>query len=121
RRRHRHPVPADALPSPARVLMTHKGAVIFTDISGEIADDDVVRRFYPDISVGDGPLLWATWRRPTLEELVQTWPSRTSPNEQEIKRGWWSPTLDELREERRKARSIEQAQATRGSRDRADD
>ncbi|MDQ0390317.1 hypothetical protein J3R73_000109 [Labrys monachus] len=111
RRRHRHPVPADALPPLQRVLMTGQGAVIFTDITGEIADDDIVRRHYG--AVGPGVAVWAQWRPPTHAELVKAWPSRWPESEAERDRGWWQPTLEQLRDERRKARSKERSLATR--------
>ena len=115
-RRHRHPVPADAVPPLDVVLMTAGGAIVITDVTGELVDEDVARQHYPDVSTEGGPLTWATWRRPTHDELVHAWPSRSPPLCHELSRGWWKPTLDELRDERRKARSIERAQATRRQR-----
>jgi hypothetical protein len=118
RRRRRHPVPVDALPPLECVLMTGSGAIIFIEVTGECVEDEIARRHYPEISTGGGPLVWAIWRRPSHDELVKAWPSRSPPTVQELARGWWTPTLDELRVERRKARSIERAKATRqGSRD----
>ncbi|GGF00508.1 hypothetical protein GCM10011611_02640 [Aliidongia dinghuensis] len=116
RRRHRHPVSADAVPPLDIVLMTTSGAIAITDVTGEFVDEVVARQHYPDVSTEGGPLIWATWRRPTPDELVHAWPSRSPPLGHELSRGWWKPTLDELRDERRKARSIERAQATRRQR-----
>jgi hypothetical protein len=113
RRRHRYPVPVDALPPLDSVLMTTIGAVIVTDVTGECVEDEIARRHYPGVSTGGGPLVWTTWRRPNHDELVQAWPSRSPPTDLDLTRGWWAPTLDELRGERRKARSIERAKATR--------
>jgi hypothetical protein len=50
RRQRRYPVPNDPLPPLHRVVMTHLGAVIFTDITGELANRDTVEGFYPEVS-----------------------------------------------------------------------
>jgi hypothetical protein len=113
RRRRRYPVPDNALPSLHRVLMTKYGAAIFTDITGECVDDDVAQRFYPSLLTAGCNLIWASWRKPSHAELVKAWPSRWPASEAEIARGWWQPTLAELREERRKTRSTERGLATR--------
>jgi hypothetical protein len=42
RRQRRYPIPDEPLPPLERVVMTHQGAVIFTDITGELADDALV-------------------------------------------------------------------------------
>jgi hypothetical protein len=112
RRRNRYPVPVDALPPLGQILMTGRGAIAFVEITGECVEDEIAREYYPDIRSA-APLVWALWRRPSHEELVQVWPSRAPPTAEELQRGWWSATLDELRHERRKARSIERASATR--------
>jgi hypothetical protein len=114
RRRHRYPVPPQPLPPLERVFMTGRcGAVIFTALTGELVEADVRREHYPNVGADDETLIWAEWRKPTLSELVKTWPAKQPPGEGEIARGWWQPTLQELRGERRKARSIERAQETR--------
>lgn len=114
RRRHRFPVPPESLPPTGRVLMTRGcGAVIFTDITGELVEADVRGKHYPDFGANGDELIWAEWRRPLLSELIRTWPAKQPPVSNEITRGWWQPTLEELRTERRKARSIERAQETR--------
>lgn len=113
RRRNRYPVPEDALPPLDRALMTHLGSVVFEAVTGEIADPALAARFYPAVASGSGVLVWATRRRPTHEELVQSWPSRAEPSLADQARGWWQPTLATLREERRKAASLARAQATR--------
>ncbi len=115
RRRNRYPVPNDALPAQGRVLMTHLGCVVFEDVTGEIVAPSVAGRFYPGVAAGPATLIWAIRRRPTHEELVRAWPSRRAPNAAELARGWWEPTIEMLREERRKAASLERAQATRGA------
>lgn len=114
RRRRRYPVPLEPSPPTGRVLMTRgRGAVIFTTITGELVEVAVCREHYPDVAVGEEELIWAEWRRPTLSELVKAWPAKEAPAKGEVARGWWQPTLQELREERRKARSIERARETR--------
>lgn len=113
RRRRRYPVPVDALPPLDTVVMTPLGAVVVTDVTGECVEDDIARRHYPDVSTAEGPLVWVIWRRPGHDELVRVWPSRAPPTSLDLARGWWAPTLEELRAERRKARSIERAKATR--------
>lgn len=115
RRRHRYPVPDEPLPSLERVLMTHHGAIILTDITGELVDSDVAQRFYTDVASADVTLVWATWRRPTHDELVKAWPARWPADTRDQARGWWQPTIEELRIERRKAASKERAlEARRG-------
>jgi hypothetical protein len=116
RRRRRYPVPEDAPPPPGRVLMTHAGPAVFEAPTGEVADPAVAARFYPGVVTGSATLLWAAWRRPDHAELVQAWPARTPPPPAELARGWWQPTLEVLREERRRAAALERARATRRSR-----
>jgi len=114
RRRRRYPVPVEALPPLDRTVMTPQhGAVIFTDITGELVEESVLASFYPDVATADGSLVWGSWRKPTHDELVKAWPSRSPASEVELKRGWWQPTLLELRDERHRARAIERARATR--------
>ncbi|MFT8247347.1 hypothetical protein [Roseomonas sp. BN140053] len=115
RRRHRYPVPEDALPPLDRVLMTHAGCVVFVAITGELAEPADTARFYPGVSADSAGLIWAAWRRPSHAELVKTWPSRTPPNPSDLARGWWQPEIEILRKERRAAASLERAQATRRS------
>lgn len=115
RQMHRYPVPAGALPPADRVVMTALGGVIFTEITGELVEEAVRDRFYPSVVSGKDTLVWGGWRKPSLEELVKTWPARRPISEAETQRGWWQPTLDELRKERRKARSAERARTTRES------
>ncbi len=114
KRRRRYPVPLEPLPPLERVLMTRNcAAVIFTALTGELVEADIRREYYPDVGAEDETLIWEEWRKPTLAELVKTWPAKQPPGEDEMARGWWQPTLQELRVERRKARSIERAQETR--------
>ncbi|MBL6082310.1 hypothetical protein JMJ56_30505 [Belnapia sp. T18] len=113
RRRHRHPVPWDALPPLGRVLMTHAGSVVFEAVTGELVEPAVAARFYPGVTTGPAALVWAGLRRPSYAELVQTWPARRAPDPADLARGWWQPTIEVLREERRKVGSLERAQATR--------
>jgi len=113
RRRHRYPVPKDALPPLDCVLMTHAGPAMFEAVTGELVEPEIADRFYPGVTAGSAALIWAGWRRPTHAELVQAWPARTAPGPADLARGWWKPTIDALREERRKAASLERARATR--------
>jgi hypothetical protein len=117
RRRNRYPVPEDALPPLGRVLQTHAGCLVFEAVTGEVVEPSVAARFYPGFKAGAATLIWAARRRPTHDELVQAWPAREAVGPAEIARGWWLPTIEVLREERRRAASLERAQATRRSRD----
>lgn len=116
-RRHRYPVPEDALPPLDRVLMTHGGCRVFEEVTGELAEPGIVARFYPGVGAGAATRIWARWRRPTHAELVQTWPARTPPSPADLLRGWWQPTIEVLRDERREAASRERAWATRRSKE----
>lgn len=104
RRRSRYPIPLDQGPPFERAIATHAGVVFFTGTEGEIADAGTVTDFYFAARDTD-EFVWATWRRGSLEELVRTWPERTPPTSAQLKRGWWLPTLDDLRQARRKARA----------------
>jgi hypothetical protein len=115
RRRKRYPISEEHLPPLGHVLMTHAGCVVLEAVTGEVVEAPVATRFYPGVVDGDGTLIWATRRRPTHDELVRTWPAREAPGQVELARGWWQPTIETLREERRKAASLERAQATRRS------
>lgn len=102
RRKKRLPVPGGDLPPPNRPVATIRyGIVVFNEVTGELVDVDEIGEFYP---YADDDHVWATWRAPTIDELVHTWPSRSEPGEHEHGRGWWNPTLEELREARRKAK-----------------
>ncbi len=113
RRRRRYPVPDAALPPLERVVMTHQGAIIFTDVTGELVEDAIAERHYPDVSAAGVTLVWAAWRKPTYAELVKAWPARQPADTRDLAQGWWQPTLEELRIERRKAASAERAGETR--------
>jgi hypothetical protein len=101
------------LPPLDRVLMTPAGCVMFEAVTGELVEPMMAARFYPGVVAGPATLIWATWRRPTHAELVRAWPARTTPGPADLARGWWQPTIEMLREERRKAASLERARATR--------
>lgn len=115
RRRNRHPVPENALPPLERVLMTHAGCVVFEAVTGELVEASIGARFYPEVASGPTTLIWATRRRPTHDELVRAWPARRAPGLAESARGWWEPTIEVLREERRRSASLERARETRRS------
>lgn len=116
RRRNRYPVAADAPPPLDRVLMTPLGCVVFEAVTGELADPATLARFYPGIATDSATPIWATWRRPSHAELVQAWPARAGVAPAELARGWWQPDIAVLREERRRAASLERAAATRQAR-----
>jgi hypothetical protein len=102
RRKKRLPVPGNDLPPPKRPVATLRyGIVVFTDITGELVDPADVGKLYPH---ADDEYVWATWRAPTIEELLQTWPVRAEPGDRDRGRGWWQPTQEELRQARRKAK-----------------
>ena len=115
RQRHRYPIPEEPLPPLEQVIMTLHGAMIFTEITGELVDDAVAKSFYLEALAAGTTLLWATWRKPTHEELVKAWPAHWAADGRELARGWWQPTIEELRIERRKAASTKRAQETRHS------
>jgi hypothetical protein len=101
RRRCRYPIPSIDPPPLNRPTSTLMGIVVFTLTHGEIADPAVHEAFYPGVEGAD--LVWFNWRRPTLQELVATWPMSSQPSQADRARGWWLPTLDELRPARREA------------------
>jgi hypothetical protein len=112
RRRKRYPVSADDGPPFECAISTHVGVVFFTGTDGELADPATVSAFY--FPAGNGEeYVWASWRSGSLEELVTTWPARTPPRQDELDRGWWLPTLDELRIARRDAKSRRRARERR--------
>ncbi len=115
RRRKRLPFASSQLPPFGRPMTTNKGVVVVTGSDGELADAEAIATAYPGTrSTGDH--VWVFWRWPTLEELVRIWPARQSPDSGDLQRGWWQPTLDDLRAARRKARSIKRAAATKVAR-----
>jgi hypothetical protein len=65
-----------------------------TEITGELVDPKEIAEHPPDI---DDERVWAGWRAATLDELIHTWPARAEPSDYERLRGWWQPTLEELR------------------------
>jgi len=112
RRRKRYPVPIDDGPPFERAIGTRVGVVFFTGTDGELADPATVSAFY--FPAGDGEeYVWASWRSGSLEELVTTWPARSPPRQDELERGWWLPTLEELRTARRNAKSRQRARERR--------
>lgn len=97
RKRRRYPVNIDKLPPLGRVIAVQYGLVVFEQITGELVEPDVVGEFYPGATDDH---VWGTWRKPTFEELVQAWPSKT-PAADGAER--WQPTIEELRPARRAA------------------
>lgn len=122
-RRHRYPVLAGAMPPLDTVVMSHAGPLVIKEVTGEIVPEQTAHQHYVWSTVQPGDLVWTTWRRPTHDELIRTWPARQPPAAGDLSRGWWQPTLAELRAARRAARSLERARETRkrraSSRDRA--
>ena len=103
RRKKRLPVQSNNLPPVDRPVATSAyGIVVITEITGELVDPTEVVEHHPDASDDH---VWAGWRLPTLEELVHTWPSHHEPTETDISRGCWQPTLNELRDARRQAKT----------------
>ncbi len=112
RRKKRLPVPSDDLPPLGRPMATTAfGIVVVTEITGELVDPEEVAEHHPD---ADDEHVWAGWRAATLEELVHTWPARAQPGDYERLRGWWQPTLEELRIARTAAKSRERQRIRRG-------
>lgn len=112
RRRKRYPVPANDAPPFDRAVGTHVGVVFLTSTDGELADPVTIGKFYFPPAQGE-EYVWASWRSGSLEELVTTWPARTAPTQLELDRGWWVPTLEELRDARRDAKSRRRAKERR--------
>ncbi|WP_018901373.1 hypothetical protein [Rhizobium sp. 2MFCol3.1] len=105
RRKKRLPVPSDDLPPLDRpVATTAFGIVVITEITGELVVANAIAEHHPD---ADGEHVWAGWRAATLEELVHTWPAPKDRGEYGRLRGWWQPTLEELRAARRAAKGRE--------------
>ncbi|POH34523.1 MULTISPECIES: hypothetical protein [Sinorhizobium] len=113
RRRRRYPLPADDPPPLGRPVATVQyGSVVFVDLSGEVAEPAPLAQYYPQAD-HTADHVWGRWRPPTLAELVATWPARREPGPEAFSRGWWQPTLSELRIARRKARSMARRQQAR--------
>ncbi|WP_246812788.1 hypothetical protein [Ensifer sp. ENS07] len=104
RRRKRYPTPVDDMPPFESAISTHWGVVFFTSSDGEFADVQTMNAFYFPAKDADG-YIWAMWRPGSMEELITTWPAKEPPIAAELKRGWWFPTIEELRVARRAARS----------------
>jgi hypothetical protein len=109
RRRRRLPLPAHDLPPSQRPIATSfYGIVVIVDVTGELVAPDIADEFYPEAA---HDRVWAAWRVATLEELVHAWPARAVPGDYERHRGWWQPTIHELRDARKTARSRERRAA----------
>lgn len=105
RKRRRIPLPAKDLPPLDRPIATALyGIVVVGEITGELIEPEETPDLYSESSEDH---VWGLWRIPSLEELIHTWPSKAEPTEHERQRGWWLPTIEELREARRTARSRE--------------
>lgn len=116
RKRRRLPVSSDDLPPIRRPVATSYGIVVITEVTGEIVDPEEVAEHHPNAG---NEHVWAEWRAASMEELVHTWPARGPAGEYENIRGWWHPTLDELREARRTAKSRERRKPPIEATDRA--
>lgn len=116
KRRRRYPAPVMSMPPIDRAVSTQLGVVFFSGLSGELADAKTIKTFYfPPVEAED--YVWVDWRAGTLAELVTTWPARSEPTVEELERGWWLPTLDDLRIARRDARSREKVRQRRSDKD----
>ncbi|MER9300212.1 hypothetical protein NKI38_27535 [Mesorhizobium sp. M0621] len=114
RRRHRYPLPVQDLPTLGHAVATVQyGIVVFSEISGELVELSDAATFYPHAIPESGDFVWGKWRSATLAELVSTWPARSAAGPTERFRGWWRPTLAELRLARRNARSKERRKRRR--------
>ncbi|MFK0690974.1 hypothetical protein ACFX5Q_22660 [Mesorhizobium sp. IMUNJ 23033] len=114
RRRHRYPLPAEELPPLGRPVATEQyGIVVFNEVSGAFVDPLELTASYPIAMRAHVDYVWGRWRSATLPELVRTWPARSPPGADERSRGWWQPTLAQLRVARRNARSIERRKQSR--------
>jgi len=103
RKKKRLPVPSDDLPPLQRPVATKAyGIVVVTEITGELVDPVEVAEHHPEAGEEH---VWAGWRAATLDELIHTWPAPAQPGNNERLRGWWQPTLEELRGARRSAKS----------------
>jgi hypothetical protein len=98
RKRRRYPLASDDLPPIGRPVAISYGIEVFSEITGELVEPDVVAEFYPGVTDDH---VWGHWRAPTLAELLTTWPAKTAL---ETGREWWFPTIEELRPARRAAR-----------------
>ncbi|HEV7247601.1 MAG TPA: hypothetical protein VGN93_11530 [Shinella sp.] len=113
RKRRRIALPAGDLPRLDRPIATAVyGIIVVDNVTGELVEPCEVGDLYPDFH---DDRVWGAWRVPSLEELVHTWPSKVEPTERERQRGWWLPTIDELREARRTARSLERRMVSQPS------
>ena len=111
RRKKRLPFPIEDLPPMGLPIATAAyGVVVVTEITGELVDPNHAFEHHPNT---DDEQVWASWRAATLDELIHTWPARTEASEYERSRGWWQPTLDELRVARSVAKSTERRRAKR--------
>ncbi|BCG96809.1 hypothetical protein MesoLj131a_56730 [Mesorhizobium sp. 131-2-1] len=117
RRRRRYPLPAEDLPPLGRPVATEQyGIVVFSEVSGELVEPLELTALYPNAMRKDGDYVWGKWHSATLCELIRTWPARSPAGADERARGWWQPTLAELRVARRNARSIERRKQNRDPR-----
>lgn len=104
RQRRRFPVPRVFPPELGRPIATDAyGIVVFAEVTPDRVAPDF-GRLYPHMQNSLMEFVWATWRSPTFAELVAAWPARSPVDD---RRGWWLPTLEELRIARKKARSRE--------------
>ncbi|APG94716.1 hypothetical protein [Sinorhizobium americanum] len=113
RRRRRYPLTTDDPPPLGRPVATVQyGIVTVLDFLGEVAEPAALAQYYPQADQAVDHV-WGRWRRPTFAELVATWPARKEPGPEALSRGWWQPTLAELRIARRNARSMARRQQAR--------
>jgi hypothetical protein len=83
------------------------------DITGELVEGALCKRFYPDVSPSGLRSFGQPGAKATHDELVKAWPALCPADTRDRTRGWRQPTIEELWVERRKAASNERALETR--------
>jgi hypothetical protein len=110
RRRRRYPLQPGHLPLLGRPVMTRGyGIVVFIGYGGERVAPDILRSYYADLPEND-EYVWGQWRPATHDELIRTWPSRSTSDTERESEPWWQPNIDELRAARKAARAMERKQ-----------
>lgn len=107
RRKRRLAVPVEDFPPLHRPVATAaQGLVVVTESGGELVEPEDIAALG---LLAEGDYVWCSWRLPTLEELIHTWPAKEATDVPAPGRSWWRPTLEELREARRAAKIRERA------------
>ena len=110
RRRRRYPLQPDHLPVLGRPVMARGyGIVVFIGYGGDPVTPEILRACYADLPENED-YVWGQWRPATHDELIKTWPSRSTSDAQRESEPWWLPNIDELRAARKAARAMERKQ-----------